>query len=112
MDSCYNDLVSGNLTWDEAVAKYSNDESTKQNKGIITNPYTGDVMWDAENLSEIDRDIYLLTDNMEPGQYSDPSLYINQQERKQGIRIVKLVKRTEPHRANLKQDYALITRAA
>lgn len=112
MDSCYNALVTNELTWEEAVAKYSNDESTRQNKGIITNPYTGDVMWDAENLSEIDRDIYLLTNNMQPNDYSQPSLYINQQERKQGIRIVKLVKRTEPHRANLKQDYALITRAA
>lgn len=112
LDSCYNQLLSGEITWEEAVLKYSNDETTKQNKGIITNPYTGDVMWDAENLNEIDRDIYQLTDNMQPGDLSQPSLYVNQQERKQGVRIVRLVKRTEPHRANLKQDYALITRAA
>ncbi|MCR9173637.1 MAG: peptidylprolyl isomerase [bacterium] len=112
LDSCYNQLVAGTITWEEAVLKYSNDESTKQNKGTITNPYTGDVMWDAENLSEIDRDIYLLTDKMEPGDYSMPSLYVNQQERKQGVRIVQLVKRTKPHSANLGQDYALITRAA
>lgn len=112
LDSCYNELISGNITWEDAVQKFSNDDATKQNKGTITNPYTGDVMWDAENLSEIDRDIYLLTDKMNPGDYSLPSLYVNQQERKQGVRIVRLVKRTEPHRANLKQDYALITRAA
>lgn len=112
MDSCYNALLTNELTWNEAVAKYSNDEATQQNKGTITNPYTGDVMWDAENLSQIDRDIYLLTDNMKPGEYSQPSLYVNQQERKQGIRIVKLVDRTPAHRANLKDDYALITRAA
>jgi peptidyl-prolyl cis-trans isomerase SurA len=112
MDSCYNALVTNEIAWDAAVAKYSNDESTRQNKGIITNPYTGDVMWDAENLSEIDRDIYLLTNTMQEGDYSQPSLYINQQERKQGVRIVKLVNRTQPHRANLKEDYALVTRAA
>lgn len=112
MDSCFTALVSEELTWDQAVAKYSNDESTRQNKGTITNPYTGDVMWDAENLSEIDRDIYLLTNGMKAGEYSQPSLYVNQQERKQGVRIVKLIKRTKPHRANLKEDYALITRAA
>lgn len=112
LDNCYKELISGTITWEDAVQKYSNDDATKQNKGTITNPYTGDVMWDAENLSEIDRDIYLLTDKMNPGDYSLPSLYVNQQERKQGVRIVRLVKRTEPHRANLKQDYALITRAA
>jgi peptidyl-prolyl cis-trans isomerase SurA len=33
-------------------------------------------------------------------------------DRRQGIRIVRLMERTEPHRANLKQDYALIKRAA
>jgi peptidyl-prolyl cis-trans isomerase SurA len=112
LDSCYNQLVSEDLIWEDAVKKFSNDESTKENKGIITNPYTGDIMWDAENLSEIDRDIYLLTDEMEPGDFSMPSLYVNQQERKQGVRIVRLVKRTQPHSANLAQDYALITRAA
>jgi peptidyl-prolyl cis-trans isomerase SurA len=112
LDSAYNQILSNEITWEEAVMEYSNDEATKQNKGTITNPYTGDVMWDAENLSEIDRDIYLLTDDMKPGDISMPSLYVNQQERKQGVRIVRLVKRTEPHRANLAEDYALITRAA
>ncbi|XOV67746.1 MAG: peptidylprolyl isomerase [Fluviicola sp.] len=112
LDSAYNQILANKITWEEAVMEYSNDEATMQNKGTITNPYTGDVMWDAENLSEIDRDIYLLTDDMKPGDISMPSLYVNQQERKQGVRIVRLVKRTEPHRANLAQDYALITRAA
>lgn len=112
IDSCYQLLQQGKISWEDAVIEFSNDDATKQNKGIITNPMTGDIMWDAENLSEIDRDIYLLTDNLSVGEISQPSLYINQMERKQGVRIVKLVKRTKPHRANLKDDYALITRAA
>ncbi len=112
VDSCYQLLKTGAITWSEAVEKFSNDETTRLNNGTITHPYTGDVLWDSENLSEIDRDIYLLTDAMKPGDVSQPSFYVNQAERKQGVRIVKLVKRTEPHRANLKDDYALITRAA
>lgn len=111
IDSCYARLKSGDITWEEAVEEYSNDDATRLNNGTITNPYTGEIMWDAENLSEIDRDIYILTDNLEVGEFTQPSLYANQQERKQGVRIVRLVERTEPHRANLKQDYALITRA-
>ncbi len=111
IDSCYTQLKSGEITWEKAVEKYSNDDATRLNNGTITNPYTGEIMWDAENLSEIDRDIYLLTDNLDVGEFTQPSLYANQQERKQGVRIVRLVQRTEPHRANLKQDYALITRA-
>jgi len=112
MDTCYAELQSGELSWDQAVQKYSNDEATKQNKGIITNPMTGEQTWSTEDLNEIDQQIYLLTDALEMGQYSTPNLYANFIERKQGIRIVRLMNRTEPHVANMTDDYALIKRAA
>jgi len=112
LDSCYKMIQAGTISWEEAVEKFSNEEASRLNNGTITDPYTGSVLWDAENLSEIDRDIYLLTNSMNPGNITQPSFYVNQIERKQGVRIVKLVKRTEPHRANLRDDYALITRAA
>ncbi len=112
MDSCYQRLLSGDLTWDQAVLIYSNDEFTKFNSGIITNPMTGDQRWDAEDLNEIDQQIYVLTKGMEVGQFSQPNLYANSADRKQGIRIVRLMDRTKPHRANLLDDYTLIQRAA
>ena len=92
--------------------KFSNDEMTKQNKGIITNPITGEQTWDMEDLNQVDQQIFLITDAMEKGDISQPNLYVNIYDRKQGIRIVRLMDRTEPHRANLEQDYALIKRAA
>lgn len=112
LDSCYNLLKSNTITWDEAVAKYSNDDATRQNKGIITNPITGEQTWDMEDLNQVDQQIYLLTDGMEKGDVSQPNLYSNYFERKQGIRIVRLMNRTVPHRANLDDDYSLIKRAA
>ena len=112
LDTCYQQLLAGEIAWDEAVVKYSNDEFTKLNKGIITNPTTGDQQWDAENLNQIDQQIYLLTQNMKVGDFSQPNLYSNMMERKQGVRIVRLMKRTAPHRANLTQDYTLIQSAA
>lgn len=112
MDSCYFALSQKKITWDEAVNKYSNDETTKQNSGIITNPITGEQTWDMEDLNQVDQQIFLLTDAMEKGDISQPNIYMNMYERKQGIRIVRLMNRTEPHRANLKDDYALIKRAA
>lgn len=112
LDTCYNLLKEGKITWNDAVAKFSNDELTKQNKGIITNPITGDQMWDMDDLNQVDQQIYLLTDAMEKGDISQPNLYANMYERKQGIRIVRLMNRTAPHKANLTEDYALIKRAA
>lgn len=112
MDTCYRDLMSKKITWEEAVVTYSNDEMTKQNKGIITNPITGEQTWDMEDLNQVDQQIFLLTDRLEKGDISQPNLYINIYDRQQGVRIVRLLDRTEPHRANLKDDYALIKRAA
>ncbi|MCJ8290975.1 MAG: peptidylprolyl isomerase [Crocinitomicaceae bacterium] len=112
LDTCYQKLQAGELTWEEAVIMYSNDEFTKLNNGIITNPTTGDQQWDALNLNRIDQQIYLLTQNMKVGDISQPKLYSNMADRKQGVRIVRLMNRTKPHQANLTEDYSLIQRAA
>jgi len=112
MDSCYNLLMNGKITWNDAVLKFSNDDETKQNSGIITNPITGEQTWDMEHLNQVDQQIYLITDHMEPGDISQPGLYTNLFSRKQGVRIVRLMNRTSPHKANLKDDYNLIKSAA
>jgi peptidyl-prolyl cis-trans isomerase SurA len=112
MDSCYAMLKENKITWDEAVLRFSNDELTKQNRGVITNPITGEPTWDMEDLNEVDQQIYVLTDAMEKGDISRPSLHVDIYERKQGVRIVRLMDRYEQHVANLKDDYALIKRAA
>lgn len=112
IDSCYKLLKEGKLSWNEAVIKYSNDEATMQNRGIITNPISGEQTWDMEDLNEVDQQIYLLTDKMEVGDISQPNLYVDLFERKQGVRIVRLMERTLPHQANLTEDYPLIQRAA
>ncbi|MFT6983482.1 MAG: peptidyl-prolyl cis-trans isomerase SurA [Crocinitomicaceae bacterium] len=112
MDSCYKQIKSGEITWEQGVMLFSNEESTKENNGTITNPITGDIMWSMEDLNQVDRQIYLLTNGMETNEVSEPTLYENQIDRKEGVRLVRLTKRTAPHRANLKDDYALIKRAA
>ncbi len=112
MDSCYTLLKEGKITWNEAVQRFSNDDATRQNQGVITNPITGEQTWDMEDLNQVDQQIYLLTQNMETGDISEPSYYIDPFERKQGMRIVRLMTRTEPHLANMTDDYVLIQQAA
>lgn len=65
-----------------------------------------------EDLNQVDNQIYLLTNSLEVGDITQPNLYTNIVDRKQGVRIVRLMERTEPHRANLEQDYSLISKAA
>lgn len=111
MDSCYTELKNGTITWDEAVIKYSNDEATFRNKGIITNPITGEQTWDMEDLNQVDQQIYIITEAMSTGDISQANLYMNPFERKQGVRIVRLTDRKPPHKANLTDDYSLIKNA-
>jgi len=49
---------------------------------------------------------------MEKGDISKPSIYNDFYERKDGIRIVRLLERIPAHKANLNDDYALIKMAA
>lgn len=112
LNECYEALRANKITWDEAVKKYSNDPNTKENKGIITNPITGEQMWDMEDVNQVDPQMFQLTDNLEKGGITAPGFYGDFIERKQGLRIVRLMDRTEPHVANLKDDYVLIRTAA
>ena len=112
IDSCFAMLKENRITWDEAVLRFSNDELTKQNRGMITNPISGDPLWDMEDLNEVDQQIYLLTDALDKGDITQPSMYIDIYERKQGVRIVRLAERFPAHQANLNDDYALIKLAA
>ena len=112
LDSCYTLLKQNKITWDQAVLRYSNDERTKQNQGMLTNPRSGAQTWDMQDLNDIDQQIYLLTDAMEKGDITSPSLYVDIFTNKQGVRIVRLNERIPAHQANLDQDYALIKGAA
>ncbi|MGV3632352.1 MAG: peptidylprolyl isomerase [Bacteroidota bacterium] len=111
IEECYQALKQNTITWENAVMKYSNDANTKQNRGIITNPITGEQTWSMEDLNQVDQQIYLLTDALNKGDISSPSFYFDYIERKQGIRIVRLMERTSPHYANLTDDYSLIQKA-
>ena len=112
MDECYDRLKKGEISWEEGVRAYSEDEDTKQNKGNIANPYTGEQYWDVQYINEIDPQIFGLTNSLKVGQFSQPALYEDARNRKEGVRIVRLADRTTPHVANLKDDYSFIQRAA
>ena len=62
-------------------------------------------------MNQIDQQIFVLTSALNKGELTQPSLYFDFNEKKQGIRIIRLKDRIPPHKANLKDDYSLIQRA-
>lgn len=112
IDSLHKEIKKGTITFEEAARKFSDDEESKQNGGKIVNPYTGDYNWDIQNLNDIDPQMSRVVNTLKVGEFTSPALYNNMFAQKQGIRIVKLVSQTKPHKANLKDDYTLISTAA
>lgn len=108
LDSIARLIEGGEFSFEEAASKFSEDEGTKNNGGQIINPATGSS---AFSMNEIEPQMFLSIDNLEVGDISKPVLYTNAAQEK-GFRIVKLIERTEPHKANLVDDYQIIQTVA
>ena len=108
LDSIAKMIDQGEYTFEEAARKFSEDDDTKKNGGIIVNPYTASSMTAMDDLEPA---LFFVIDKMEEGDISAP-VQIQNPRKKPGYRLIKLMKRTQPHRANLKDDYQKVKAAA
>jgi len=108
LDSIRTLLVSGKMTFEEAVGKFSTDEAAKRTGGMIADPQTGNTVLD---MTKLDPGMVLLLDSMKQGSFSAPHIFITDQHER-SCRIVYLRTRTTPHKANLKDDYSRIQEIA
>ncbi len=100
-------LKKDSVTFERAAALYS-DDPTKVNGGMLTNQYSGDSKFSPE---EIDPNMFFVIEKMKVGEVSAPMLFTNE-DGQQAYRMLKLKSRTEPHKANLKDDYPQIQNIA
>lgn len=109
LDSVRQLLLKDSLTFSQAVKLYSNEDvQSYNNDGRVVNPATGNTFFE---IGDLDPDIYFTIDTMEVGGISAPFEFRDQV----GdiyYRIVQLQSRTSPHKANLRQDYSKIQKAA
>lgn len=111
LDSIYELLVKDSLTFTKAAEKFSEDPEGQQNGGMVTNPQTGSTKFEMDQLSSIDPTLFLTIDKMKVGEFSKPIL-TSSSDGKQAYSIILLKSRTEPHKANLRDDYQKIQTAA
>ena len=108
LDSLQQLMFTDTITFDVAAEKYSDDEETRMNGGKMKNPKTGSTVFEP---TEIDPMLMFTIDKLKVGQISDPVL-MRTPDGKEAYRLLKVIKRTDPHRASLKQDYQRIQSAA
>lgn len=108
IDSVYAILKADTLSFAEVAMRYSDDDATKDNGGLMINPKTSTNRFE---MNQIDPSLFFVIDKLKVGEYSEPQLF-QTQGGKQAYRILYLKTRTEPHRANLKDDYQRLQEAA
>ncbi|MEZ4985385.1 MAG: peptidylprolyl isomerase [Saprospiraceae bacterium] len=108
LDSVRQLIVNDSLTFSLAVKKFGSDkEQSYNNDGRMINPATGNTFFE---VADLDPDIYFTIDTMKIGDISAPFAFAAPAG-ETFYRIVQLQSRSDPHKANLQQDYDKIQEA-
>ncbi|MEI6435186.1 MAG: peptidylprolyl isomerase [Bacteroidota bacterium] len=90
------------MPFDQAVVKYSDDPG-KNSGGLMINQASGNSRFES---SQLDPKIFFVVDKLKTGDVSSPILTADRG--KQDYRMYYLKSRTNPHKANLEEDYSRI----
>lgn len=104
LDSLAEYIRLDSITFDKAARLYSENKKTAMNNGQMVNPNDNSSKFELKQLETKD---YLVARDLKVGEVSDPYESVDEN-RKVVYKIIKLKSRTDPHRANLDQDYMLI----
>lgn len=109
LDSVRNLIVNDSLNFSIAVKRFSSDKTQSfNNDGRLRNPATGNTFFE---IGDLEPDVYFTIDTMKLNSVSAPFDYTTPQG-DNAFRIIQLQSRTDPHQANLAQDYSKIQQAA
>lgn len=111
LDSIHGLIMDKKITFAEAAEKFSDDEETKINGGMMFNPMTGATTFEMDQLGSIDQRLFLTVENMQPGDISK-AVKTQSPDGKEAYNLFFLKTKTEPHVANMKDDYQRIQQAA
>jgi peptidyl-prolyl cis-trans isomerase SurA len=107
LDSVLIQIRNGEITFEDAALKYSDDPG-KKSGGFMINPNTGTTWFE---MDELEPQVSFVINKLEVGQISSP-VPAQTEDGKDAYRLIRLKSRVEPHRANLTDDYSLITQYA
>ncbi|QNM86751.1 peptidylprolyl isomerase [Polaribacter pectinis] len=102
------DIKSGKITFDEAVKKYSQDDDTKNNGGLIINPSTGESKFD---LTRMDPAFYARVSDLKKGEITD-AFFDQTRGGDKMFKFILMRDRTDTHTADLVEDYVKIQQLA
>lgn len=102
------DIIDGKITFEEAVAQYSEDKDTNKSDGVIVNPFTNETRFD---LTRMDPSLYARVINTKKGEITEP-FYDETQQNEKMYKIIFMKDRTLTHKADLVNDYVKVQKLA
>jgi len=102
------DIKSGEVTFNEAVRKFSQDTDTRNNGGLIVNPYSGESTFD---LTRMDPALYARVNNLQKNEMSD-IFYDEDRSGKKMYKVMIMKDRTNTHIADMVDDYVKVQNLA
>ncbi len=105
LDSVTNWVNTGKISFEDAATNFSMDKDSRSNGGVMVNPETGTSKF---QLSEIPAEIAKAVQNLKEGEFSKPFIMMDEKKGRETVRIVRLLKRYEPHKANINDDYDML----
>ena len=101
LDSIADDIRNNKFTFDEGASYISQDKDTRNNHGLLPNPYTGTSKFEMQQLPQ---EIAKAVDVLNVGEISKPFSMINSKGKEVCV-IVKLKTKINGHKANIRDDY-------
>jgi len=76
LDTVYLRLKADTILFADAAARYSNDDETKYNGGLVLNPYTGSTKFPMDELGQIDQTLAFAIQNLKVGEFTKPMTFV------------------------------------
>ena len=109
LDSIAEMIRLDSLTFEQAARYFSEDEDTRLSGGQMINMHTGNAYF---QMNHLDKSEFQIIRQLKVGEMTDPFLTEDVNSGRKVFKIIKLAERTDPHLANLVQDYDLLKNMA
>ncbi len=98
-------IVDKTMSFEEAALRFSMDKDSRTSGGLMLNPETGTAKFE---LSQIPVAINKQLQTMKADDISSSFYMMDERKGKETYRLVRLKKKTDPHKANLRDDYQML----
>ncbi len=102
LDSLAKMIRKNEISFDDAAQIFSYDKNTRNNSGVVINPGS---MSSKFSVEELDPDVSKIITKMNVNEISAPFESIDKETQLPVFKIIKVLKKTDSHKANLQDDY-------